>query len=157
MNKGFTLIEVIIYIALFTILMGGAFVTAYQLIDGTNRIKVNTTIQEEGNFVMRKLDWIFSNLSTTTPPSIGGSLPCSQTITLYKINFSSNPIVLRLVSTTLEVSQGGGAYVPLTTVNVKATCLKFRNIPAIGGAPTGITSTTTINGIDFSVTKYIRK
>jgi hypothetical protein len=55
------------------------------------------------------------------------------------------------------MSEASGTYIPISTSNVSATCLKFRNIPAIGSGPTGVTATSTLNGIDFSVTKYLRK
>ena len=124
-DKGFTLIEVVIYIALFALLMGSAFVTVFQLINGTNKISLKTTIQQEGNFVMRKLDWALTGLDPANPPVVGGS-SCSQNLTLQKVNFPGNPMVVRLNSSTLEISQNGGTFVPLTTINVKTTCLKFR-------------------------------
>jgi len=33
----------------------------------------------------------------------------------------------------------------------------FEEIPASGGAPAGVRATTTINGLDFAITKYLRK
>jgi len=158
-NRGFTLIETMIYIALFSILIGTGFVTAFQLIDSSDKLSTKTVTAEEGNFVSRKIDWVFTGLDATNPPTIGGSLPCSQTIKVYKTNFSSNPIMLQFDSATnaLEIKEGLGTFSPLTSSNVKVTCLKFQTLPAIGNAPSGISATTTINSIDFTVTKYIRK
>ena len=51
-TQGFTLIEVVIYIALFSLLLGGAFVTAYQLIDNSRELNVKNRVQEEGNFLL---------------------------------------------------------------------------------------------------------
>lgn len=156
MNRGFTLIEVMLYIGLFTLLIGSVFVTAYQIIEGTNKINIKTTTQEEGNFVMRKIDWLLTGLDSANILSINGS-GCSQTLTSQKINYPSNPITLRINSNTLEIKEASGSYIPITTSNVAVTCLKARIIPATGSGPSGVTATTTINGIDFSVTKYIRK
>jgi len=157
-NKGFTLIEIIIYIALFTLLMGTAFVTAYQLIEGSNKLNVKTAIQQEGNFVVRKINWVITNLDPSVTPIIGGSLPCSQTLRIEKINFINNPVVVSRNSSneTLEI-QEGLTVLPLTTNNVQVTCFQARIIPHVGTSPRGITATTTINGVDFVVTKYLRK
>ncbi len=155
-KSGFTLIEVIIYIALFSILLGGAFVTAFQLMNGSNKTYSDTAVQEEGDFVSRKINWALTGLDPTNPPSVGG-LGCSQTLTTKKVNHPMNPIVVRLNVNTLEVSENGGSYLPLTTSNVKVSCFKARIIPATGTGPTGVTATTTINSIDFAVTKYFRK
>lgn len=153
---GFTLLEVVIYIALFSILLGGAFVTIYQLIMGSNKTYMSTTIQNEGNFIERKLAWSLSGLDSANPPIVAGS-GCGQTLTVTKINHPLNPIVFRINVDTLEISENGGTYVPLTTTNVKVSCFKARVIPSSGGSPIGVTATTTINSIDFSVTKYFRK
>ncbi len=159
MQKGFTLLEVIIYIALFTLLMGSAFVTAYQLIEGSNQISVKTVVQEEGNFVMRKIDWALTGLERTVgnTPSVGGS-GCSQTLTLNKLSFPENPIVIRRNSSngSLEMNKAGGTFTPITTANINVSCFEARIIPSSGGGPSGVTATTTINGIEFSVTKYFR-
>src|SRR3990167_4074727 len=73
MKKGFTLIEVIIYIALFSLLMGSAFVVVYQLIEGSDKLSVKNTTQEEGNFVMRKFNWALTGISSINSPSSGTS------------------------------------------------------------------------------------
>lgn len=158
-NKGFTLIEVVIYIALFSLLIGSAFVTAYQIIDGTNKISVKTTTQEEGNFLMRKINWALTGLDPTpaNAPVVTGP-SCNQTLTINKLNHTANPIVIRLNTpeSSVEIKQGTGAYNPITTENVKVTCLKFSKIPPVGSGPSGVSATTTINGIDFTITKYQR-
>ena len=46
---------------------------------------------------------------------------------------------------------------PLTTENVEVTGLDFTYLPAVGGAPEGITASTTINGQTFRMTRYLRK
>jgi hypothetical protein len=52
---------------------------------------------------------------------------------------------------------GVGAYSAITTSNVSATCLKVSSIAAVGSAPPGVVVTTTISGLDFLNTKYVRK
>jgi type II secretory pathway pseudopilin PulG len=56
-NRGFTLIEVVLYIGLFGILVGGVIIAAYQLLEGGDRNQVNILIQEEGTFLNRKINW----------------------------------------------------------------------------------------------------
>ena len=161
MKKGFTLIEVIVYIALFTILMVGGFVTAYQLIAGSTVLNTKEIVEEEGNFVTRKIDWAMTGMDSANPPTISGS-GCTQTLTIYKLNFVPNPIVFRTHTVAgvnyMEMQEGIlNPFTPITTNNVTVSCLKFSDIAAYSGAPEGMTATTTINGIDFTVTKYLRK
>lgn len=152
-KKGTTLIEIIIYIALFSILISGAFISAFQLIDSNNKINSNISLEEEGNFVLRKINWALTGLDPTNPPTVTGS-GCLQTLTLIKTNYLLNPIVLRLNLDKLEVSEGAGIFIPITTTNVSVQCFEAKIIPAIGTSPMGVSATTTINGSTFSITKY---
>jgi prepilin-type N-terminal cleavage/methylation domain-containing protein len=154
-KKGFTLMETIIYIALLSIIMSGALITSYQLIDGASSADAKATIQEEGNFVMRKINWALTGLDVTSVPSIDTTVPCSHTLSVNKIVSSTvYPVNIHLSSGQIEIKENGGSYLPITTVNASTTCLKFG---LTGTNPQGITATTTINGIDFAITKYIRK
>ena len=156
-QKGFTLIETIIYIALFTILIVGGFVTAYQLIQGSDTLNAKTITQEEGNFVLRKMDWALTGLDSGNPPVVVPSVSgCEDTLKVYKYSYTNNPIEFsrNTASSTIEMREAFGVNIPITTSNASTTCLKFS---LIAGTPSGITATTTINSIDFTITKYIRK
>lgn len=149
-SSGFTLIETIIYIALLSIIMSGALITSYQLIDGASTLDSKATTQEEGNFVLRKINWALTGAQVIATPIAG----CNSALAVSKYDGTS--IAIRLSSGKVEISESGvgGAYLPITTENASTTCLKFQ---LIGLNPVGITATTTINGIDFVITKYIRK
>lgn len=151
--KGFTLIETIIYIALLGLIMTGALLTAYALIDSGSYGSGKNTMVDEGSFVIRKIAWALTGMSAT--PVVGGS-GCSQTLSVTKAGHGDNPIEFRrsAANDTIEMRQGGaGAYAPLTTGNVSATCLRFK---LFSEAPAGLSATTTVNGFDFGTTKYIR-
>lgn len=147
MQKGFTLIEVIIYIALFSFLIGGAFITAYQLIDSSGKLSAKTTTQAEGNFVMRKFNWALTGISSF--------INTSDTLHLNK--YDGNQIDIQKNGTKIEMKESSGSFLPITTDNVQVTSLEFQFIPASGSGPAGITATAKINGLDFTITKYIRK
>jgi type II secretory pathway pseudopilin PulG len=155
MKKGFTLIETVIYIALFGLLLSTGFVTVYQLINGANINSNKGIVQDEGNFVSKKLDWILSNLDLNNLPT--SSAGCDQTLTVYKNNFSSNPIEVRHNGTLdiLEMREGGsGTFIPLTTINSSTTCFEFQ---ITSPSPYVIVATTTINKLKFVTTKYLRQ
>ncbi|MDE2399790.1 MAG: prepilin-type N-terminal cleavage/methylation domain-containing protein [Patescibacteria group bacterium] len=159
-KKGFTLIEVIIYIALFSLLMGTALVAAYQLIDGSGKLSTKNTTQEEGNFVMRKIDWALTGVQSITTPSSG------TTNNLVVNKYDGNTITIDLTGTNpkkieIKESTNGNAFLPIITDNVSISNLQFTYLAPTGSAPIGITATFTItkDGVDFpfTITKYIRK
>src|SRR3989344_4812738 len=115
-EKGFTLLEVIIYTALFSFLIGSAFVTGYQLIDGSGKLSAKNTIQDEGNFMMRKISWALTGVDPAFPtvPSSGNS----PTLTVTK--YEGNKVEIRLDGEKIEMKQSayGGTFRPITTDNV---------------------------------------
>ena len=149
-KKGFTLIETVIYIALFTILMGGALITSYNLIEGSESAQVKATIQEEGNFVLRKLNWALSGLSSVNTPTFG----YSENLGVTKIG--PVQIDVRLEAGNIEIREGSGPYVPITTANVEVSTLQFHFLPG-GAGPDGIEASTTISGVTFYTKKYLRQ
>ncbi|MFZ2523104.1 MAG: prepilin-type N-terminal cleavage/methylation domain-containing protein [Minisyncoccia bacterium] len=155
MQKGFALIETIIYIALFSILMTSGFVATYQIISSADLLNQKNRTEEEGNFVLRKMSWSFAGLDAGIIPTVSGS-GCSQSISISKTN-TANPIRIRTNVTAgvnyLEIQDDGVTYYPLTTINASTSCLKFS---IISGNPYGIIATTTINGKDFVIKKYAR-
>ncbi len=149
-KNGFTLIEVIIYIALFSLLLGTAFITAYELIEGSDKLSTKNTTGAEGNFFVRKLNWALTSISDINVPS-----PATLTVTKYDgniINFSLNANKIEI-----KESASGNVFIPITTDNVAVSSLQFIYIPAEGGAPAGVTASTVINGNTFSITKYLRR
>ncbi len=163
MKKGFTLVETIVYIALFSIIMTGAFVTAYQLIVGSDRLNTKKTIQSEGNFVLAKIGWALDSVSTSsaeiisppqTPPYTSNTLSLKKYYLGEKISVS---IQYDAVNKAVLFQEGSGPLVPITTNNVSISKIEFRFMPPTGSSPAGLAATTTINGIDFAITKYIRK
>ena len=155
LNKGFTLIEVLIYIVLFSILMGGGFITAYQMIDGSRKLSAKDTLQEEGNFIMRKISWALTSVDPTvaTIPSAG----TSPNLRVRK--YDGNQIDVQLNGTKIEMKQSinGSTFRPITTDNVSVSSLQFTYITPVGLEPAGITAAAVINGINFTITKYMRK
>jgi len=152
-NKGFTLIETIIYIALFSVLIGGGLVTVYELIDGSGKLSAKGTVQEEGNFVLRKLNWALTGASSITTPSSG--TPPSSILTVTK--YDGTQINVQLMGTKIRMTEIGGSDDFITTDNIKVSSLEFEYLPSQGEAPVGVKATIVIDGYDFSITKYLRQ
>jgi len=156
MNKGFTLIEMIVYIALFALLLAGGITTAVQLSFANAGAQENVSTQREGNFVLQKIHWALVGSELSTPTGSG----CEQSISLIKFNHSQNPIVFQrnAISNAIEIVEGSaGVPTPLTSTNVKAECLTFSDIPESGSRPRGVAVTVRIDGKEFILSSYSRK
>lgn len=151
--RGFTLIETLVYIALLSIIMGGALTAVYGLIEGSQKINTRTTIQEEGNFVLRKIRGVLSNTTSVTMPS--PTTPTSSSLIVVLYDGSNATVRFNAASHLVEIQRGAGnPFVALTSTNVKAENLQFNYL---SGIPAGIDTSLTINGFLFKMTKYLHK
>lgn len=150
--RGFTLIETIIYIALLALIMGGTLMVVFNLLESSAKLNTSTTAQEEGNFVLRKLDWALSGASNVSADT---SVACANTLHVSRYDLVEVYIKRDTTDNSIQISNDNVTFTPITTENVKATCLKF-NVVTVGSI-TGITATTTLSGYDFATTKYRRK
>jgi type II secretory pathway pseudopilin PulG len=157
--RGFTLIESIIYLALLSFIMTSVLLTVFMLMQSGAKLDTKTATQDEGNFVMRKLDWVFGSVSSIgTPPA--GYLDCVSVAPgatcLSFTQYDVTTVQVRLNSGKIEMKENNNAngWLPLTTDNVKVSDLGFMRI---SGSPLGIEASTTINGITFTTRKYLRQ
>ena len=150
-TQGFTLIEVIIYIGLFGILMSGIVIATYQLLDSGERNNKSVSIQEEGTFLNRKINWALSN---ATEVSVDGN--GALVITRPDLGAAS-PIVVAGAATHLNMTRGSNAAAALNAVAMSVTGVTFTVDPAASGRPAAVTSAFSILGTPFVFQKYLRE
>lgn len=141
MQRGFTLFETLIYLALFGFLIGGGFLAAYQIIESSGSIAEKTAIEAEADFIFRKIDWALNGEIINV--SGGGN-----TLTIDKIGsaddaeFEENGGILELNGTPLTSSQ---------------LIISEFIVTITGGTPESVEVSFKINGEAFGPTKrYVR-
>lgn len=152
---GFTLIEVLIYLALFTIIIGGAIVSVYSILEGSSRTARRILAQEEGNFLLRKIDWALTNATAITLPLPGAS-GTALSVTKADLPPAESPLVFALNNTTMRLSRGGGVSHRLTSATVAVSEVMFRHIAARDNTPAAIVVNFRVEGQAFHLTKYLR-
>lgn len=134
-HKGFTLIEAIVYLALFSILIGGGVVAAYSLFDAVTRAGTRTMLQEETDFLLSKIDWTLSGAEAVTVPAAGAK---GGALTVVKWSApGGNPVIIAKNGDNLTLSEGGGVATPLNNTNVSVTGISFSHVadPGVGTVP----------------------
>ena len=157
-QRGFTLIETLIYLALFAIVIGGGMVAAYQIIQSTEAGNNHVVMEEEANFLLRKINWAMTGATkfNIVAPT---DLEVTKNSTVYDFI---------LCGTDLTIQTGTGKNcnsVPAPTLlnssNVSVQVLNVHNAPTVGGVTVDLTLTTVQNGKNvtesFSTTKYLRQ
>ncbi len=92
-NSGFTLLETIIYCALFSMIITSVIVTAFALIDSNQSTKEQLIIIAEENFINDKLAWVFSNatgVEIINPGIIKITRPDLETLSPLTLEFNEN-------------------------------------------------------------------
>jgi Tfp pilus assembly protein PilE len=131
-TRGFTLIEAVIYLALFSILIGGAVVAAWSLFDAATRSATRTMLSEELDFMLSKTDYVLSSTKEVTEPQKNNPTPET---TLRVVRWNETGFV------TLSWSPGDKDFrldgEPLNNTNVSVESVGFRHVadPGVGTSP----------------------
>lgn len=149
-QRGFTLLETIIYLALFSLLMIGVLSTVYELLAGGTHNRASVAIQEEGTFVNRKISWALSGATSVSVPD-----PKTLTITRPDLGAQS-PLQITESAGQMLISRGGGVPVPLTTSELAVENTNISMVPAQGGVPASINMQYEIKGVPFVFKTYLR-
>lgn len=151
---GFTLIETLIYAALISIMIGFSLMAVYQIIDSSESLNKKIVIEEEANFLLRKIEWALTGVEIINNPVSGAS---SSILSVNKINFSANPLIFDLDSDNLRLKKGTGNPIILNNQNVKITNLAFEHLAANENKPAGIKINFDINEKSYGINVYLRK
>ena len=76
-NTGFTLIETLIYIGLFALIISGVLASVFMILGNNARLQAKAMIQEEGSFLIGKVDWALSGIESASV-SNGNTLQVSK-------------------------------------------------------------------------------
>jgi len=148
LNHGFTLIETLLYLALFAIVIGGGMIAAYNIIEATSSNTNHVILQEEANFLLRKIDWALTGAKTVNPSGTN--------LTITKYDGTSVAFSYNSTTKTLQLNS-----TPLNSSNISLTGLTFTPTSPGTGVTTRFTLTTAQNGRlatqIFSATKYVRQ
>jgi len=160
--RGFTLIEALVYLGLFALLIGGTFTGAFNVIESSGRNQAHAMMQEEGNFIVGKINWALSGASTISQPATTGSK-----LTVSKYDGSS--VTIDINNTDVEIQDVVNTTpTVVNSTNVQVSNLVFTHTEATGDGidPEKVVATFTLsthapNGMvitqDFSTTAYLRR
>ncbi len=149
-RAGFTLLETLMYLALLSILIVAGVASAYAILDIGGRGAKGIVIASEGNFLIRKIDWALSGATAITMPN--ATTPNSNTLTVT----SGSAKTFSLVGALMRFNGAADLSSSNVVVSVPSSGTIFTYIPKSSGKPCGIQVTLLVNGVQFTVTRYLR-
>lgn len=102
-RSGFALIDIVIYIALFSVLIGGISVSAYNLFTSTHKNAANILVLEEGNFLLAKISWVIQETDTVTTP-VNNTSSTLLSVIPYNLELGTS-IEIKLIDGTLTMKR----------------------------------------------------
>ncbi len=151
-NSGFTLMETMVYIALFGIIMSGAVVGTYNLLEGGRRNIDSTKIEEEGTFLNRKINWA---LTSATGASVSGG---GTILTISRPDMGAqSPLVISQTGNKMTISRGTGVAVDLNNDRFQVSDVVFTYTAPLNGRPGSVSSSYKIAGKNFNFRNYLRQ
>jgi type II secretory pathway pseudopilin PulG len=161
MKRGFTLIETLIYLALYTIIIGGALAAVYSMLESDARNETAAMVEEEGDFLIGKIDWVLSDTASVQSPISSGK---ELSITLA----DGSAVVFRPIASALSIHAGSAQEQILNNTDVSVIGLTFIHSlstsdgldPESVSASFTLVATTSDGRVlsrDFSTLEYLRK
>lgn len=151
-QSGFTLIEMVFYLLFIAFVIGGALGIIHHLLRNNESLKSGISIEEEGNFVLKKISWVLNDTSAINSPASLNST--AGTLSVNKNGFT-NPVVVSLNSGVIRVARGGNSPKQLSNDRFTVTNLTFQR--TWDGAGTEYIKTKFfINGREFTLIRNIR-
>ncbi|MEK7195361.1 MAG: type II secretion system protein [Patescibacteria group bacterium] len=144
-RKGFTLIESVIYIGLFSLITGFVLIVFYQIVGSRNQQRGKTEVDLEANFIMQKISWALVGAQSINEPAVGSS---SSNLSLSRFGYALNPVVFDLDSGKARIKKAGGEAATLNNDHVSVSSILFEHLPSFQAAPEGVRITLSLVSTD---------
>jgi type II secretory pathway pseudopilin PulG len=128
---GFTLVELLLYLGMATILLVGFTLLVPVLLEARLKNEIALEVDEQALQVMTLITQEIRNAESVVSPGVGLS---GGSLTLDVVNAAEDPMVFSLNSGALGVTRGGGSFEALTNDKVVVTNLNFKNMSLVDTA-----------------------
>ncbi len=145
-HDGMTLIETMIYLALFSIIMLCGIVAMWNIIDATQRNRDAFMIQEEGTFITDKIAWALRG--ATVVHATGDTLTITRP---DLVDVSQSPLTIISRDGELLLARGTNDPVSLNAHGFTVTDVTFAVTDATGDTPARVAITFYIHDVQFSL------
>ncbi len=163
-QKGFTLIETILYLALYGIIIGGILISVYLILESSRENDMKAMVEQEGAYILSKVDWA---LAGATSASVE---PSGQKLSVLRENISENenPLLFDASSDSIYISRGSRTAQALNNTNTASSDAVFIHALDSGNGilPESISFSFTLTARssrgspysqNFSTIRYLRK
>ena len=138
LERGFTLIELIIYIAIVAIILTSLIPFAWNVIEGGAKSATEQEVFANARYVSERIKYEIRNASGINSVS-------ATSISLSETSGAVNPTVIDLSSSNIRITQGAGSPINLNSSNTTISGLTFTNYTSGDNKTKNIQFTFTVN------------
>jgi prepilin-type N-terminal cleavage/methylation domain-containing protein len=124
-QRAFTLVELLVYIAIFAVMIVAVSTFMIQLMQSKAKHIVISEVEQQGLMVMQEITQAIRNAEAITSPTAGNN---SATISIDALATADDPTLFDINSDIIRIKEGTDAYVNLTNSKLTASALNFSNI-----------------------------
>ena len=124
-EKGFSMVEMIIYIAIFAIFVGALITFSLNINSSRLRSQMMLEVKDQGADLMRTLTTSIKNATVINNPGTGVS---SGVLSINTSNLQTTPTIFSEDGEALYITEGTSSPIALTNNKVKLTNLTFTNV-----------------------------
>lgn len=110
-KSGFTLIEILIYAAITTVIITFSILTVYQFLEAGDRLRHQRELVESQQLLEQKISWALQSVSVINSPLAGAT---STILSVDKIGFSENPVVIDVDGGAARLKRGSAPALQIT-------------------------------------------
>ncbi|MBI5037935.1 MAG: prepilin-type N-terminal cleavage/methylation domain-containing protein [Candidatus Kerfeldbacteria bacterium] len=144
-QKGFTLMEILIYLAISGIIIAGVSTLLYVMLGARVKQQTINEVEQQGAFMMRYITQAVRNADAITEPASGAAV----NLTLNMYDLTDDPMVISLTGNTLSVSRAGEPAIALHSDRVEIANVAFTNV-SYAGTPGALSITYTVRSVNPS-------
>ena len=124
-NKGFTLVELLLYVGIASIILLITTLFLSTLLESRIKNQTVAEVEQQGLQAMQIITQTARNAEAITTPSQGAS---ASSLTLDVITALNDPTIFDLSSGAIRIKEGAAAIIPLTNSRITASALTFQNL-----------------------------
>lgn len=150
-KRGTTLVELLVVTALFVVVGGLSIGLFLSTITGGAKAKANIEVQENARFAMSRVVYEIKRargLEVTSDYGVNLAAVGGSTLDLDMPDAGRDPTTFQVVGGVLQMKQGAGAFVDLTSDDVTVTNLQFDDRTSANGRSENVKTTLTLTAPD---------
>lgn len=153
-QAGFTMIEMIFYVLFITLIIGGSLGIIYQLLRNSENLGAGIALEEEANFILKKIIWVLNDNSAINSPAVNGT---SVSLSVDKNSFANNPVIVDMDSGNIRLKRGSNPVQVLNAGRFEVSNLNFELIREGSDPDTDLLKVSfLLEGKEFELTWHVR-